>query len=78
MDERLTPLPIPAALAPLWSAFLQLAAARGGGMGAQPIAVADIDAWSRLSGVSLTAWELDTLLMLDAVALSAAARKPDR
>ena len=78
VDERLTPVPIPSALAPLWMAFLQLATARGGGMGAQPIAVSDVDAWCRLSGARLTPWELDTLLLLDATALAAAARKPDR
>ena len=56
----------------MWSVFLDLNSRRGNqGMGAVPIALADIVAWQTLTDVRLTPWEIDTLLHLDSVALAA-------
>lgn len=43
-------------------------------MGASPLALSDIDAWCRLSGCRLTGWELETILLIDQAALSAATK----
>ncbi len=64
---------IPRALEPLWQAYQRLAGARRSGMGLSPLTLTDIEAWCRLHGVTFTPWELDTLLDLDAAALSVAA-----
>ena len=56
----------------MWSVFLDLNSRRGNqGMGAVPIALADIVAWQTLTDVRLTPWEIDTLLQLDSAALAA-------
>lgn len=52
-----------------------LAACRRSGMAAQPLCLADIEAWCRLNGVRLSSWELETLIVADAAALAAAHRK---
>ena len=44
-------------------------------MGPSPLALVDIDAYCRLTGVTLTGWELDTLFLMDQTAL-AVANKP--
>ncbi len=48
---------------------------RRSGMGLNPLAMTDIEAYSRLTGVRLTAFELDTLLAIDQAALALAARR---
>ena len=44
-------------------------------MGANPIAIAEVEAWCRLQGVTLSPWELDTLLAMDSAALQEVNRK---
>lgn len=66
---------IPPCLQSLWEAFQMLAACRRSGMAPQSLCLADIEAWCRLNGVRLSAWELETLIIADAAALAAAHRK---
>lgn len=74
VDPRLDPPPLSRCLVPLWETFLTLSCARRSGMGPHALTLTDIEAWCRLTGVRLSPWELDTLLALDAVALSVTAR----
>lgn len=53
----------------LWDAFIEMHNRRGGGMGPQPISWRDLQAWQDVRQVSLTAWEIDTLLALDSAAM---------
>lgn len=58
--------PMPPALTYLWAAFLRLANRRGSnGFGANPISWTELEAFSRLSGLRLTPWEIETIEMLD-------------
>lgn len=60
----------------LWNHFTLLHAARtGGGMGPNPITYADLDAYSRLTGAGLEAWEVGAIRALDDAYLAAAAEK---
>lgn len=59
----------------VWDAYLNLSATRRTGMGLAPLALTDIDAWQRLTGVRLTPWELDTLIQLDAACLAVLAKQ---
>lgn len=62
--------PLPAAAAELWAWFGELDAARGStGWGPAPIGWAELDAWQRVGGQRLTAWEAGTLMALDAARL---------
>ncbi|MFM2096788.1 MAG: hypothetical protein RIS70_3912 [Planctomycetota bacterium] len=47
-------------------------------MGANPLALVDIEAYCRLANITLTAFELDTLLMIDHAALSIASKKQSK
>ena len=72
IPPELIPLPIPSGCNAVWSVFLDLNNRRGNhGMGAIPIALADLVAWQTLMGVQFTPWEIDTLLQLDSAALAA-------
>jgi hypothetical protein len=65
---------LPAGCAWLWRTFIRLNASRGSnGMGPSAIGPADLLAWQQLHGLTFTAWEVDTLLELDTVALHASA-----
>lgn len=66
------------ALAYLWQAYHRLRRRKGGGMGPGPIEWPDIDAFLRLSGVSLVPWEIEVIEELDDLFLTAvaAAQKP--
>lgn len=70
-------LPVEAASA--WHAFSALSNARGA---MQPIAWADIDAYSRLTGDALSPWDIEQVRALDIMALSIwaeqAGKKPTR
>lgn len=57
----------------LWTAFLRLRKRASGGMGPSPISWADIDAFSRHSGLRLLPWEIETIEALDDLWLAAAA-----
>jgi hypothetical protein len=75
LDPRLEEKPIPATGRALWEVFVTLAGSRRSGMGVSPLTLTDIEAWCRLTQVTLTGWELETILLIDQVAL-AAANKP--
>ena len=66
-DPRLAAAP-PAGAGLLWLAFCECA--RPVGMGPGAIPAAEIEAWQRLSRVSLTPWEVDTLRAMDRAALN--------
>lgn len=56
-------------LAYLWGWFLELHNGRGAGFSTlNPITYTDIEAWSRLSGNELQAWEVKAIKAIDAVA----------
>jgi hypothetical protein len=66
ITEVAKPPPIPSTLKPLWWTFLALHGARSGnGMGINPISFTEIDAWCRLSRVTLDPWEVDVIRLLD-------------
>ena len=75
LDPRLEVPEIPAAVRPLWDAYAHLAATRrSGGMGGMhPLTQTDIASWCYLQRVTLTPWEVDTLIEIDAAALAASA-----
>lgn len=60
---------------PVWTAYVQIARSRAAGFGATGISLQEIEAWQRLYGVRLTAWELDTIIELDAVFMKRASKK---
>lgn len=74
VDDRLA-LKAPRLGESLWGAFVQLSSTRQSGMGANPIAITEVEAWCRLQGVTLSPWELDTLLAMDSAALNEVNRK---
>lgn len=74
VDERLEKR-LPRGAESVWRAFLQLSGQRQSGMATNPIALTEIEAWCRLQRVTLTPWELDTLLEMDAAALNEAGKK---
>lgn len=58
---------LPSLVSHIWSAFLMLSAGRQTAMGGMnPLSYGEIEAWSRLSGVTLEPWELDAIKLLDA------------
>lgn len=76
---ELEPPPVEEPLFYLWDIFAELAAARGGnGFGMNPLGWHDIEAWQRLTGCCLSAWERGTLLELDRVYLMDAAEQAKR
>ena len=68
---------VPDEASELWDAYLRLSASRRAGMGMSPLALVDIEAWCRLTGVRLTPWELDTLIELDSACLAILAKQKD-
>ena len=59
----------------VWTAFTQVGRSRPSGFGASSISLQEIEAWQRLYGVRLTAWELDTIIELDSVFVRRASKK---
>jgi len=58
--------PFPEALRYLWSAFVRIRRRNAGnGFGPTPITWADLDAYSRLSGLRLLPWEIEIIERLD-------------
>ena len=49
----------------IWMAFIDLHRTRSGEWGARAITYTEIDAWSRITGTTLDAWELDALIAVD-------------
>jgi hypothetical protein len=74
LDPRLEAPPIPAAGRALYEIYVSLAASRRSGMGPSPLALVDVDAYCRLTGITLTGWELDTLFLMDQTALAVATK----
>lgn len=64
--------PAPPGLSYLLALFAELASARQAGFGApQPLTWAEIEAWSRLTGMALLSWEARVMRQLDAAWLRA-------
>lgn len=61
-EERM----LPEASSYLWDWYKDLARGRGSsGFGLSPLSWSDIDAWCRLTGVTLERWELEVLKRID-------------
>lgn len=65
----LHPEPLRPCCKALWDTFIELHNARGGGMGPAPISWRDLRDWQEIRGVSLTPWEVDTLMAMDLEAM---------
>lgn len=70
--------PFPDALRYLWTAFVRIRRRNAGnGFGATPITWADLDAYSRLSGLRLLAWEIEIIELLDDALLASYREQQD-
>ena len=70
--EGLIGPPFPDIVEYVWSAFNSLHAGRGYGFsGPNPLSYENIAAWMSLTGIELSAWELDVVKRLDALWLKA-------
>lgn len=69
---------IPPEAAGVWDAYWSLAGSRRSGMSMHALALTDIEAWTRLYGVRLTGWELDTLKAMDDACRMAWAAQQER
>jgi hypothetical protein len=58
--------PCPDELRYVWGWFVELSQRRTRGMSATPLTWLEFDGWQRLTGITLTAFELDCLKGLDA------------
>jgi hypothetical protein len=59
--------PCPPCMALVWNWFQDLSARRtGNGYGPNPLSFTEIDTWARLSGITLTPFELQAIVALDA------------
>jgi hypothetical protein len=62
---------LPPDLRYLWDYFLEISFSRRNyGWGVTPLSYSEIYAWRKLRGIRLDAWELDTLVRIDAVFLT--------
>lgn len=69
--------PMPAGCVTLWQDFLELHGSRGStGWGPQRITFADLDAWQRVNGVRLSAWDIAVIRRCDDIWLAEYAPKP--
>ena len=65
--------PIPVGCIAVWNAFLEMNASRSNnGMGPSAIGARGVLDWQELHCVSLTSWEIGTVMALDRVALESA------
>lgn len=70
--------PCPPSLTYLWATFYRLSNRRGSnGFGVNPITWSELDAFTRLSGVRLTPWEIETVEMLDDLYRAPAKTEPE-
>lgn len=67
--EGINSAEFPDVLYDLWHWFLDLNAARGGGMGPAPITYLDLNAYASLHRLRFEGWELAAIRRLDGVAL---------
>jgi hypothetical protein len=66
---------LPTGLVPLWNDFIGLHNSRGSGMaGPARITFADLDAWQRVTGSRLQAWEIAAIHKADNAYLAQAAK----
>lgn len=71
LEAELALPPFPEAVRYLWRAFARIRRRNAGnGFGATPITWADLDAYSRLSGMHLKPWEIEIIEMLDDLLLA--------
>lgn len=62
--------PLPDCVSALWEAFCELRAVAGGnGFSANPIGYGSVRDYMSVAGVSLTSWEVDSILAMDRVAI---------
>lgn len=66
-EEAFKPPPPPYELEYLWSMFIDLCTGRTGGLGPNPLQWTDIDAYSRVYGITFQHWELKAIKLLDAL-----------
>lgn len=78
VHEMLIDAPVlPSGLDRLWGDFLELHDSRGStGFGAMRITFADMNAWQRVRGARLKAWEIDAIRKADNAWLADYAPKP--
>lgn len=70
--------PFPEALRYLWTAFVRIRRRNAGkGFGATPVTWADLDAYSRLSGMRLLPWEIEIIEQLDDALLASLREQED-
>ena len=70
--------PLPAAMARVWSWFVEVSMGRGGGgFGPAPLSWPVIDAWARLMRRQPTPFEIECFFALDAARLNALNDKAD-
>lgn len=74
VDERLFNV-CPKGAESVWSAFGQIGRSRPSGFGVSPVSLVEIEAWQRLFGVTLTPWEIETIIEVDAVFVVRASSK---
>lgn len=68
---------VPVGCASLWADFLELHSSRGStGWGPQRITFVDLEAWQRVRGAQLNAWEIDCIIKADNMWLAEFAPKP--
>lgn len=71
--------PLPTGCGALWGAFLELNQARASnGAGYCAISWRDVQAWQQVRRVELSGWELETIQVLDRIALKTLNRKPTK
>ena len=73
--ERLNPPDFPEVLSYIWTWFTELHNARPRtGMGASPITYSEIAAWSSLTRVAPSPWEISVIKQIDGVFLNVSAK----
>lgn len=78
LEAELALPPFPEALRYLWTAFVRIRRRNAGnGFGATPVTWADLDAYSRLSGMRLLPWEIEIIEQLDDALLASLREQED-
>lgn len=78
IDANLGP-DLPPLLGHIWAMYTALDCARtGNGFGPNPISYSEMDAYARLSGVTLATWEVNALKRLDLAYLRTLAEERER
>lgn len=72
------PHPLSPLVAHLWLRFCELAGARQGGFGPQPILWQEIESYARQMGLAMQRWELRALRALDRLAMKHAGERDER